>query len=533
MLVLGALGGCGGTKKEQLRAAMTTVDITPDKSVFLEGYGGREESCYANMPEDFTSDIRARILALEKDGKRTVFINTETVISAVGIDGAQSSFSMFFLNNVAKEAELEVEDVILCNTHNHQAMRTMSRTQEKTIIEGVKRAFESLTPVSVGVGVISTQYGVSRSPWYTINKRTPYDALMTVVRFDESGSGRPMGMIYSVPIHNTMYGNGPGNIEHWDQLNCEFTGYASRYIEQQMAGENPEFVAMHINGFYGNSGPIYNDEYYVRSLEELQAAGESFGEEVMSCYSGVETVEHRGELQSKMLTDSLETNVADRRFEQYFGNNDKLPLYITLSSFGDIVFVGVNYEAFSITGAHLKAEAPYRHVLPAGGVRLWSGYIPTRETFENAENEAECQPYKTAFDAQTEEIFYEKLINGLCGFKGVRINRLRGERSEPSGEGVYSFDYGGTIKPDKLVVSFGQRYRTDCASDFTVRLFDENGKERYSQSFTGNSVNYLGIFLDGIAFSSAQVTVQSAYMGETDISALPVDVYGVEFVAEK
>lgn len=53
-------------------AAMAIADITPKKGVFLEGYAGKSELTLST-PDQFTSDLRARILLVQNAEDCLVF----------------------------------------------------------------------------------------------------------------------------------------------------------------------------------------------------------------------------------------------------------------------------------------------------------------------------------------------------------------------------------------------------------------------------------------------------------------------------
>ena len=530
-----------------MRAAMRKVDITPTHDVYTDGYS----PSLAKYPENFNSDLMARILVIEDDSTRAVHLNLEIVYAGFGFNLTEK-----FRDDIAAACDTTPDQIIVSNTHNHQAMPTLDADQENKIINTAREMCKHLAPVAIGADIIGTKYGTSRSPNYNIDPDGPYDNAMTVIRFDNADTNEPMGLIYSVPIHNTMYGNGPGNKEHWDQFTCEFTGYTSRYIERAKKSDNENFTAMHINGFYGNSGPLYNDLYYATTIPELKTAGEALGAEVLGCYENIVSEMSSGSVYSGYSEDRmLRTNPVDRRFVEHFRHAeafppkfvpsanddfpvkivtsvyDAFPVKIVTSVFGECIFVGVNYEAFSITGAHLKAESPYRYVLPAANVNGWWGYIPTKEVFNNGRFEKECQPWKTGFTEDTEALFYSYLIDTVCQERGVSLSRTPSTPSQPVSEDgcvVYSFDFSEEITPDKLVVSFGQKARSDCASRFSLELYDNKGSFVHKETVSDNSVNYLGFFLENVSFSQAKVIVEEVY-GGGDINRLPISVHGVHF----
>lgn len=435
------------------------------------------------------------------------------------------------IERIAQICGTKKENVLLSNTHTHQASLTLGEEIEENILRAVEQAYQNLAPATIGTQVISTDYGISRSPNYSMNPDKPYDSRMAVVRFDNAQTGAPIGLVYSVPIHNTMLSNAPDGKTRYNLLNCEFTGYASRALEAQYGTEENPFVAMHINGFYGNSGPYVQGRFNAETVEELQGFGEEFAREIAGAYESIAPTITIGEIKAMVMESALPTNREDRNFAQYYPNKEQLPLYMSVGAFGDIAFIGVNYEPFSIIGARLKAEAPYAVVMPAACVNGWRGYIPTKETFEShlTVSEAECTLVKTPFDAGAEEIFYENILNALCDLAGVTLKRVPFQPDDTQTDaGVYGFTLENTQNLDRLVISFGQRLRTDCASEFEVQLFDDAGNLCMTERFADNSVNYLGIDVEDKAVSGAKIVVTGRYGGGSVEELTPV-IWGVQF----
>ena len=517
--------------QQTYRVAMATADITPTRDVYLDGYEGHNELSLAVYPTNFTSDLMARILIVDNGTDRLVFVNLEMVFS----DSEYSShnLSAYALEEIAKICDTDKENVLLSNTHNHQANMTLGDVQENHILDAVKDAYSRLAPAKMGVTTVNTKFGISRGSDYTADENAPYDSLMSVIRFDNAETGAPIGLIYSVPMHNTMFGNGPGLKANHNLLSCEFTGYASRAMEQKM-GQG--FVAMHINGFYGNAGPWAEGKWYAGEVEQLKKNGESFAKEILAGFETIRTEYVTGAITTNVVEDGIPTNKGDQSFRQQFGNYDEMPLIVKLGTFGDVAFVGVNYEPFAIIGARLKAEAPYTTVIPAGNVNGWKGYIPTKEVValhEKGMKQAECVPTKSPFDADGEEAFYSKVLTAVCDQAGVRIERVpvtaQGVQMVKK-SAVYTYTLDNARELDKLVISFGQVSRTDCAQDFELLVFDDKDQLVYTQSFDGSTVNYLGVFLNGAKVAKATLAVTERYgSGKEGIDTLQPELYGIVF----
>lgn len=517
------------------RVGMASADITPTRAVYLEGYEAHDESSFAE-PDKFTSDLQARVIVVDNGTDRLVFINVEQVFS--GWRFGSHTMSENLVERAAKICGTSTDNVLLSNTHSHQSYMTLDEEQEKNIADAVKHAYDSLAPAAIGIGTYCTAFGASRDGNYTMDLTKPYDSQMNVIRFDNAETGEPIGLIYSVPMHNTLFGNGPGLKERHNLLSCEFTGYTSRKIEETVGVETGGFVAMHINGFYGNATGIAKGKYYAEDQEELIEMGGLFAKEILNVYNEIETEERFGDITTAFVDTSVPCNKSDTAYMKQFGNYTDMPLGITLGAFGDIAFIGVNYEPFSIIGARLKAESPYGTLLPAANVNGWKGYIPTKETVEAHKSayEAECAPTKTPFDEAAEEVFYEEAMNALCSLAGVTMERTEASSNNCKlvGKGaLYTFDFADAPTLSKLVISFAQTARTDCASKFELMVYDEVGNLILKKDYEEYSVNYIGVPLDGRKVAGVELIVEERYMnGAEGIDLLPAEIYGVTFTAK-
>ena len=114
----------------QLRAAMAAADITPEEDVYLEGYEPHSDVSLARYPQDFTSDLKARILILDNGVDRFVMVNLELLFADVEQYG---TLSENFSDKVAGICETVPENVMLSNTHTHHAPRKLGSAQENRI----------------------------------------------------------------------------------------------------------------------------------------------------------------------------------------------------------------------------------------------------------------------------------------------------------------------------------------------------------------------------------------------------------------
>lgn len=477
-----------------LLAAMAIANITPDKDVYLEGYEGQNEFSLCHCPDDFSSDLCARVLLLDNGTDSLVFLNLEHVFS----DSTQqyACISKELLEQIAQVCHTDTDHILLSNTHTHHAPMQLGELQEANVLEAVKQAWQRRVPATVRMTVGQTKYGVSRSNDYTIDKTRPYDNVLTVLNICEADTDRPIGMVFTVPIHNTLYGHGPDLRKNRHLLCCEFTGYACRAIESKFAAQNPDFVAMHHNGFCGNAGPLYEERYYAKTLDDLQNAGACLAEEILEISNKQGVCLPDGAISSLRLFEYLPVK-EDDGFREFFGDFDQMPLRIHTAAWGDIAYLGVNYEPFSILGAYLRAYAPFRTLLLAANVDGWRGYIPTSQTYvANAVcAEAEVQDWKTPLSYRAADVFVKQCKEALLELAGVCEVSIAADLCAVE-EGRYTYVFPEDAVLDKIVISFGQELRTDCINNFNISLYDEAHNLVKEISVREFSSSYLGMWLE-------------------------------------
>ena len=509
--------------KQQFRVGMASVDITPTKDVYLEGYlKPGDAMCLAKYPDDFTSNLMARVLVIDNGEDTLVFVNMEILINYLKL------FSDL-KQNIADICKTSADKVFLSNTHNHQSntLDFDSVTQIK-IQDAVREAYERMEPAVMGIDAAPSSFVVSRGTNLGVNMDMPVDNMLTVVRFDNAETGQPIGMVWNVPIHNTMLSN--GYPQNYNQLSCEVSGYASRFLEGVIHQENEYFTAMCIIGFTGNTGPSYNGKFNAANPTELKEAGEALGVQCLNLYDTIESTTLGGDIASMVGMGNLPRS-SDPLKETVYGTD----VLISTGSFADVLYFGVNYEVFSVIGSRLKAESPYRYIIPAGVSNGSNAYLPTKEAFDLPAY-YETTSAATCLGPEAEEIFYALALETACKTAGVTLDRISGNTvpvAMDGGAAVYAFDYSEDISPEKLVISFDQKSRNDCASDFELKLYNRKDKEVFSQTFKGYSTNYIGVMLDDVKFSRAELIVtrrwQSGEFVTEGIDTLTPNVYGVVY----
>ena len=143
----------------------------------------------------------------------------------------------------------------------------------------------------------------------------------------------------------------------------------------------------------------------------------------------------------------------------------------------------------------------------------------------------ECQPIKTPLTESAEEEFYSMLLQTVCDLKNVTSKRTEAEyvKTQRNYSAVdYLFRFTAPVQADKLVVSFGQFSRTDCASRFTITAGNANWEQNWQIS--DFSAGYLGVFPENTSVEWSRLSVEERFLyGTNGIDRLSPVIWAVSY----
>lgn len=247
--------------EETWKAGVARAVITPEKPVWLAGYGSKR------VPDGKLHDIWMKALALEDTrGKRVVLITSD-------FQGVPKEFSDRVFAQLKKKLKLDREQVMLTFSHNHCGPRLGSDLQdyypveaeqvkfvddytalmETRLVEMVEKALAKLVPATVKTGQGSTTFAVNRrnnredAVPDLIAKGTPLKGpvdhsvpVMTVTGND----GKHLAILFGYACHPTTL-----SFTKW----CgDYPGFAQLLIEKN----HPGAAAMFVNTCGGDQNPL-------------------------------------------------------------------------------------------------------------------------------------------------------------------------------------------------------------------------------------------------------------------------------------
>ncbi|WP_254508087.1 neutral/alkaline non-lysosomal ceramidase N-terminal domain-containing protein [Anatilimnocola floriformis] len=267
------LSGQNATKEAAWKAGVAKAVITPEKSVWLAGYGTKR------APTGKIHDLWMKALALEDtSGKRVVLITSD-------FQGVPKSMSDRVFEQLKKDFSLERTQVMFTFSHNHCGPRlgddlidyypieaeqvelveeyTTAMVQKTVALVG--DALKKLTPASLQIGEGKATFAVNRRN----NKEAEVAALLA--------KGLPLvGPVdHSVPVMTVTRMNGEiaailfGYACHPTTLNfLQWCGDYPGFAQLEIEAKHPSTQAMFVNTCGGDQNPLPR-----RSVELCQKYG--------------------------------------------------------------------------------------------------------------------------------------------------------------------------------------------------------------------------------------------------------------------
>jgi hypothetical protein len=279
-LVITVTDGRMATAEEGWKAGVARAVITPQRAMWMAGYGGRTEPAHGKY-----HDLWLRVLALEAaDGSRGVVVSTDTL-------GISRTILTEVLSRVETLHGLSADQVTLHASHTHcgpvlrRALRDIypltpehqgyvdeySRWLTDTLVSSIGEALAALQPVTLSHGVGSCDFAVNRRT----NREPdvpqlreqnlllgPVDHTVPVLSVRRT-DGSPLAILFAYACHNTVLS--------WQQWCGDYAGFAQYALEDRYPG----CTAMFAMGCGADQNPLPR-----RTVELAQAYGTRLADSV-------------------------------------------------------------------------------------------------------------------------------------------------------------------------------------------------------------------------------------------------------------
>lgn len=390
----------------RFNAGSATVEITPEESVPMSGYAGRDEhSSGVHQP------LCARALVVS-DSSKTVGIVSVDLLNV----------SRPLTARIRQDSAPVIDELLVSATHTHcgpyipgstldftpslACADDMSDTVERVTrgcVEALERAVERLESATLSVGT-------ARNEQTPINRRAAgrgrvptggIDPELTVLDIrTESGEET---VLFNFPLHPVCF----------PPSETRFSPDWPAIVYDRIAAERDGANVIFLNGAAGDINPrgrANTDrsdwQAYVETIgsEMTETVREAMADaEEAPTRSRLPIVTERRDLRLPMkqlgdpellgthlrkLEETPEENWADRRYtEQLLRlaelDANELPATMTYVGLGSVGLLGIPGEPFVEHGLDFKAHATADQLLVAGYTDGYVGYLPTLKEFEN------------------------------------------------------------------------------------------------------------------------------------------------------
>ena len=421
LLVSAAAGTLFGAAPGEFRASCVKVDITPETSQWLLGYGPRQS-------EGVHDRLYHRIVAMD-DGKMQFFL-VSSDLAAIS-----PAFYEQFCGELEQETEIESRQVWWTLTHTHSApevgspgiVKIMLPTRylhepnpeysewvKSRLIEGVREARSKLEPARLAVTTGYSTANINRraidvdgSASLGMNPDGPVDRQIGLIRLDRP-EGSPLGLIAVYAMHGTVLGS--ENL----LISGDAQGIVAEYVEAKLGAP-----MLYVNGAAGNVAPIYSTRPNFKRGHITQF-NVLLGDRILQANASLKSGT------SKVALWTGETVIESPR-KAGFGWVEELDHYLRVTDTGvslvrvpvrflkinrDLVIWSAPVELFCEIAINVRNHSPFPYTFFAGYTNGFLGYLPTRQAF----SEGGYEPgHVTPFTEQVEDDFTQGVSTYIQG----------------------------------------------------------------------------------------------------------------------
>lgn len=369
------------------RASVVKINITPDESQNLLGYGPRNST-------GVHDSIFHKIVALDDGTTQFFLISTDIcLVAPTEYDRVAAKIQQLY--------GIDPLNVWWTVTHTHSAPEVgppgmyaaymaervveidpaYTTKIEQQLIDGIKEARDKLVPAKMGAGWGFSQANINRraidvdgKASLGLNPDGPVDRRIGVIRIDKQDGG-PLAIIVNYAIHGTVLG-GQSTV-----ISGDAPGVVAEYVEDKIGAP-----VLFINGAAGNIAPIYSVYPSPRAghLGQFRVLlGDRIIEANKKILSGTTDVRLASGVQ--VLETPRKPGLGwPEDMQQYSGttkegiNMVKMPVRF-LKINDDIAIWSAPIELFCEVSNEVRERSPFRFTFYYGYTNGWFGYMPTAE----------------------------------------------------------------------------------------------------------------------------------------------------------
>jgi len=404
------------------RAAVVKVDITPDTSQWLLGYGPRQSVGVHDR-------LYHRIVAMEDGTSQFFLVSTDICLFSPAVyDGV--------MQELEKKMGIKPDEVWWTVSHTHAAPEVgppglgavfMGQRYEhehnneysarvvNDLIKGIAQARARLEPARLGAGWGFAMANINRRArdvegpaFLGLNPDGPVDRRIGLIRL-EKADGKPLALIANYPMHGTVLG------QENKLITGDAPGIVAEYVEDKLGAP-----MLYIQGAAGNLAPIYTvyPNFESGHLSQFRVL---LGDKILEANRQLAYTTPEVRL-------SLGTKVVETPRKEGMGWAPELGEYLRKTSTGGTVirlpirFLQINQdiaiwtaplELFCEIAMAVRNQSPFPFTFYYGYCNGWLGYLPTKEEFAHGGYEPGVSPYTP----QAETDLVSSVVSYLQGQK--------------------------------------------------------------------------------------------------------------------
>lgn len=400
-----------------LRASSVKVDITPESSQWLGGYGARQSTGVLDR-------IYHRVVALDSGGVPFYLISSDLCLFSPGLYDSVT-------RDLQKETGIDPKHVLWSVTHTHAAPeigppdiykallgrsdhdwdREYTARTTRALIDAVKNARASLEPARIAFGNGVALANINRRAKDVdgrvsigLNPEGPVDRVFNLIRVTRP-DGSPIALVVNYAMHGTVMSG--QNVS----ISGDGPGVVSAYLEEKLGG-----TVLYVNGAAGNIAPIYSVYANAKSghLSEFRVL---LGNRVLAAVNalgpgtGEASIRHAEKI---VATPRKESLAWPEELAGYAGTDGrplvKLPLRFV--RINDTVVWTAPVEMFCEIVMDIRERSPFDQTMYFGYTNGWFGYMPTAKGFEEGGYEPRTSPFTPQVEADVSQAV-TAVIHGL------------------------------------------------------------------------------------------------------------------------
>jgi len=397
----------------ELRASVTKVDITPEKSEWLGGYDPRQSTGVRDR-------IFHRIVALDDGNTQFYLISSEfgsfspsvyretmaALQAQTGIKPQQVWWTFTHTHSAPEVGPPDLSGVYLANRFHHPPNTEYTSWIEQRLIEGIKQAKSKLEPARLGVGWGFSRANINRrardeegSDILGMNPDGATDRRIGIIRL-EKADGTLLAVIANYAMHGTVLG--PSNT----LISGDAPGVVANYVEKKLG-----VPMLYINGAAGNLAPIYSVPNLNANKGYLEQFSVLLGDRILEANRRITSTTANVQLTVGQIT--IETPR-----KPGIGWVEDLGDYIRKTSTGqtvvrmpvdflsinkDIVIWSAPIELFCEVSNYIRDHSQYPYTFYFGYSNGWLGYLPTKDEYARGGYEINTSPFTDEAEQDVKE----------------------------------------------------------------------------------------------------------------------------------